>query len=150
MVAGEAGLGAVLKDAKEQLRALPDGVTYGVLRYLNSDVDLEGSDPPIGFNYLGRLGAGAAEVSGDVWRVCEDGLSLIDASARLPMPLAHTVELNAGTVDADTGPYLYAGWKWAPSALDHGQVSRILPFENASHVKACKATDLSIADPVSN
>ena len=34
--AGEAGLGAVVKDAKEQLRALPDGWTYGVLRYLNS------------------------------------------------------------------------------------------------------------------
>jgi non-ribosomal peptide synthase protein (TIGR01720 family) len=125
VTAGEAGLGAVLKDAKEQLRALPDGVTYGVLRYLNSDVDLAGSDPPIGFNYLGRVGAGAAEVSGDVWRICEDGLSLIDASARLPMPLAHTVELNAGTVDAGTGPYLHAGWRWAPSALDHAQVSRL-------------------------
>jgi amino acid adenylation domain-containing protein/non-ribosomal peptide synthase protein (TIGR01720 family) len=125
VVAGEAGLGELIKDAKEQLRALPDGLSYGVLRYLNSEVDLAGSDPPIGFNYLGRLGAAAAEVSGDMWRVCEDGLSLIDASARLPMPLAHTVELNAGTVDADTGPYLYAGWKWAPSALDHAQVSRL-------------------------
>ena len=57
MVAGEAGLGAVIKDAKEQLRALPDGLTYGVLRYLNADVDLAGPDPVIGFNYLGRLGA---------------------------------------------------------------------------------------------
>ena len=57
VVAGEAALGAVLKDAKEQLRALPDPLTYGVLRYLNTDVDLAGSDPPIGFNYLGRLGA---------------------------------------------------------------------------------------------
>ena len=124
VVAGDAGLGAVIKDAKEQLRALPDGLTYGVLRYLNGDVDLEGSDPPIGFNYLGRGGA-AAEPSGGVWRICEDGLSLIDASARLPMPLAHTVELNAGTVDADTGSYLHAGWRWAPSALDHAQVSRL-------------------------
>ena len=61
VVAGEAALGAVIKDAKEQLRALPDALTYGLLRYLNTDVDLAGSDPPIGFNYLGRLGAGAAE-----------------------------------------------------------------------------------------
>ena len=59
VMAGEAALGAVLKDAKEQLRALPDPLTYGVLRYLNPDVDLSGSDPPIGFNYLGRLGVGA-------------------------------------------------------------------------------------------
>ena len=33
--AGDAALGAVIKDAKEQLRALPDGLTYGLLRYLN-------------------------------------------------------------------------------------------------------------------
>ena len=57
VIAGEAALGAVIKDAKEQLRALPDGLTYGLLRYLNPDVELAGSDPPIGFNYLGRLGA---------------------------------------------------------------------------------------------
>ena len=73
--AGEAALGAVLKDAKEQLRALPDPLTYGLLRYLNPDVELAGSDPAIGFNYLGRLGAAAAEVSGDLWRISQDGLS---------------------------------------------------------------------------
>ena len=67
VLAGESALGAVVKDAKEQLRALPDGLTYGLLRYLNPDVDLAGADPAIGFNYLGRLG-GAAEVSGDLWR----------------------------------------------------------------------------------
>ncbi|WP_415624228.1 hypothetical protein, partial [Mycobacterium intermedium] len=44
------------KAAKEQLRALPPGVTYGVLRYLNEQVDLGGADPVIGFNYLGRVG----------------------------------------------------------------------------------------------
>ncbi len=69
VIAGEAALGAVIKDAKEQLRALPDPLTYGVLRYLNTDVELAGSDPPIGFNYLGRLGAAAAELSGDLWRI---------------------------------------------------------------------------------
>ena len=37
----------------------------------------------------------------------------------------HTLELNAGTVDTNTGPHLRAGWTWAPSALDHGQVSRL-------------------------
>jgi amino acid adenylation domain-containing protein/non-ribosomal peptide synthase protein (TIGR01720 family) len=124
VLAGDAALGAVIKDAKEQLRALPDGLTYGALRYLNSDIDLEGSDPPLGFNYLGR-GAGAAEASDDVWRICEDGLALIDPGARLAMPLAHTVELNAGTVETDTGPSLLANWTWAPSALNHAQVTRL-------------------------
>ena len=68
VLAGEAALGAVIKDAKEQLRALPHPLTYGVLRYLNTDVDLAESDPQVGFNYLGRLGASAADGSGDVWR----------------------------------------------------------------------------------
>ena len=40
VVAGEPALGAVIKDAKEQLRALPEPLTYGLLRYLNADVDL--------------------------------------------------------------------------------------------------------------
>ena len=125
VTAGAAGLGAVIKDAKEQLRALPDGLTYGVLRYLNSAVDLEGSDPPIGFNYLGRLGAGAAEASGDIWEICQDGWSVTGVAAAIPMPLMHTLELNAGTVDTAAGPRLRAGWTWATSALDDAQVSRL-------------------------
>ena len=124
VVAGEAGLGVVLKDAKEQLRALPDGLTYGVLRYLNTDVDLAGSDPAIGFNYLGRLGASAAEMSDELWRICQEGL-LTGASTAVPMPLVHTVELNAGTVDTDAGPQLHAAWMWALSVLDRSQVSRV-------------------------
>ena len=119
VVAGEAALGPVIKDAKEQLRALPDGLTYGLLRYLNPDVDLAGPDPAIGFNYLGRLGAAAAELSEDLWRISQEGLALTGAAAAVPMPLAHTVELNAGTADTDAGPQLHANWTWAHSALDH-------------------------------
>jgi non-ribosomal peptide synthase protein (TIGR01720 family) len=124
VTAGDAELGGLIKDAKEQLRALPEPLTYGLLRYLNPEVDLAGSDPPIGFNYLGRLGAGAA-TSGDGWRISLDGLSNVDASLRLPMPLPHTVELNAGTIDTDAGSYLRAAWRWAPSALDRAQVSQL-------------------------
>jgi non-ribosomal peptide synthase protein (TIGR01720 family) len=125
VVVGEAALGAVIKDAKEQLRALPDPLSYGVLRYLNPDVDLAGCDPAIGFNYLGRLGAAAAEVSGDVWRISQDGLSVAAAAAAMPIPLMHTVELNAGTVDTDAGPHLHADWMWAPSALDGAAIARL-------------------------
>ncbi|MGH3555187.1 MAG: condensation domain-containing protein, partial [Mycobacterium sp.] len=124
VLAGQASVGALIKDAKEQLRALPDGLTYGLLRYLNPDVDLGGSDPPIGFNYLGRLGAAGA-ASGEGWRICQDGWALTGAATAIPLPLAHTVELNAGTIDTDTGPHLHATWTWAPSALDHAQVSRL-------------------------
>ena len=125
VVAGEAGLGELVKDAKEQLRALPEPLTYGLLRYLNPDVDLAGADPVIGFNYLGRLGAGVGEASADGWRLSRDGGSVTAAAAAISMPLMHTVDLNAATIDDDTGPHLRAGWTWAPSALDHAQVSRL-------------------------
>ncbi len=121
---GGSALGAVIKEAKEQLRALPDGLIYGLLRYLNPDVDIAGSDPPIGFNYLGRLGA-AADAPGELWRLCRDGASVAEIAAATPMPLMHTVELNAGTVEGEAGPQLRAGWTWAPSVLDAAQVSRL-------------------------
>ncbi len=125
VVAGESVLGSVIKDAKEQLRALPDPLTYGLLRYLNPEVDLHEPDPPIGFNYLGRLGAPAQAAADDLWRIGPDGVSPTGAAAAIPMPLAHTVELNAGTVDSEAGPSLHANWTWAPSAVDGDQVSRL-------------------------
>jgi len=125
IVAGESALGTLIKDAKEQLRALPDGLTYGLLRYLNPEVDLGGSDPAIGFNYLGRLGAAGGDASGDIWEIRQDGWSVTGTAAAIAMPLMHTVELNAGTVDTDSGPRLRAGWTWAPSVLDHERVNRL-------------------------
>ncbi|WP_368664944.1 condensation domain-containing protein, partial [Mycobacterium sp. E3298] len=139
--AGDAALGSVIKDAKEQLRAVPHPLTYGVLRYLNGDVELGDSDPTIGFNYLGRLVAGT-ELSDDLWRLHPESLSLAAAAAAIPMPLAHTVELNAGTIDTDSGPRLHADWTWATSALDEAQIGRLsqLWFEALSgicaHVRA--------------
>ncbi len=123
VTAGDDALGPLVKHAKEQLRALPDPVTYGLLRYLTPDADLDAPDPAIGFNYLGRLGAGAAEVSEQWWRVSTDGVSA--AAAAAPMPLGHTVELNAATIDDGTGPRLQATWTWARSALDDTQISRL-------------------------
>ncbi len=125
VTAGADALGAAIKEAKEQLRALPDGLTYGLLRYLNHDVDLAVTDPPIGFNYLGRLGAGEADLSGDVWEICQDGWSVTGVAAAIPMPLMHTLELNAGVIDTDTGPRLRASWTWAPSVLGHAQIGRL-------------------------
>jgi amino acid adenylation domain-containing protein/non-ribosomal peptide synthase protein (TIGR01720 family) len=122
---GGTGLGAVIKDAKEQLRALPDGLTYGLLRYVNKEIDLGGADPAVGFNYLGRMGAGAGTASGDLWGIAQDGWKVTAAAAAIPMPLMHALELTAGTVDTDAGPLLRAGWTWAQSVLDHEQVNRL-------------------------
>uniref|UniRef100_UPI0026173CA6 non-ribosomal peptide synthetase n=1 Tax=Mycobacterium sp. TaxID=1785 RepID=UPI0026173CA6 len=124
VISGDAALGPVIKHAKEQLRALPEPLTYGLLRYLNADVDLAGPDPSIAFNYLGRQGA-ASDSAGAGWRISQDGLSLLGVAAAVPMPLMHTVELNAGTIDTGTGPHLHAEWTWAPSALDATQITRL-------------------------
>ncbi|MDH6195687.1 glycopeptidolipid biosynthesis protein [Mycobacterium frederiksbergense] len=127
VISGEAELSPIVKAAKEQLRALPDGLTYGLLRYLNPDVDLAGPDPAFGFNYLGRLGAGAGELSEELWRIDQDALSATGAASAVPMPLMHTVELNAGTLESESGsgPRLEAAWTWAPSAIDRDQVNRL-------------------------
>ncbi|MCP4435955.1 MAG: AMP-binding protein, partial [Actinomycetia bacterium] len=125
VVAGEAGLGALIKDAKEQLRALPDALSYGVLRYVNTEVDLGGPDPVIGFNYLGRLGTAAPETSGVLWQLSGDSVSIIGAAGKVPMALAHTVELDAVIVDTEAGPQLHAAWTWAPSVLDEARVGRL-------------------------
>jgi amino acid adenylation domain-containing protein/non-ribosomal peptide synthase protein (TIGR01720 family) len=124
VMGGDAALGPVIKAAKEQLLNLSDPLSYGVLRYLNPDVDLAVPEPVIGFNYLGRLGAGAA-VSDELWVISQDGVSLTGAAAAVPMPLAHTVALNAVTLDSDAGPQLRANWTWAPSVLTHAHVSRL-------------------------
>ncbi|WP_156623196.1 non-ribosomal peptide synthetase, partial [Mycobacterium sp. 1164966.3] len=121
VVAGEPGLGALVKHAKEQLRALPHPLSYGVLRYLNPEVDLGDAEPLIGFNYLGRLGGAASDA--DLWHIDPQAVALIGAATAVPMPLGHTVELNATAVDTEAGPRLHANWMWAPSALDDVAVS---------------------------
>ncbi|SPM37064.1 non-ribosomal peptide synthetase [Mycobacterium rhizamassiliense] len=123
VASGGAALGGLVKAAKEQLRALPDPLTYGLLRYLNPEVDLSAADPVIGFNYLGRMG-GAAELSDQFWRVGPDGL-FSGAATVVAMPLMHTVEVNAATLDTDAGPHLQANWTWAPSAIDDAQIDRL-------------------------
>ncbi|MBV8786594.1 MAG: amino acid adenylation domain-containing protein, partial [Mycobacterium sp.] len=124
VLSGDVALGAVIKRAKEQLRALPDPLSYGLLRYLNRNTGLQGAEPPIGFNYLGRPG-GTAELSADLWRVGQEGLSVTGAAAAIPMPLMHTLDLNAVTIDTESGPRLHANWTWAPTALDEEQIRHL-------------------------
>ncbi|WP_156747327.1 non-ribosomal peptide synthetase, partial [Mycobacterium sp. E2462] len=138
---GGAAVGTAVKAAKEQLRALPDGLTYGLLRYLNPGAAEHGSDPTVAFNYLGRL-AGTAELSDDLWRPDFDSVSAGAVATAVSMPLSHTLALNAGVLDAEDGPHLHAEWTWAASALDTERLNRLseLWFEAlrgiCAHVRA--------------
>ena len=70
--------------------------------------------------------------------------------AAVPMALAHTLELNAGTLDTETGPQLQANWTWAPSALDDAQVTRLsqLWFEALTGICAHVQSRWGRAEPV--
>ncbi|MCV7075529.1 amino acid adenylation domain-containing protein, partial [Mycobacterium szulgai] len=138
--AGATGLGALIKELKEQLRALPDGLGYGVLRYMNPALELSGPDPVIGFNYLGRLGVDgdAAVADDDEWLITGGGPAFSDpARAAIPMALPHTVELNALTLDSEAGPQLHATWTWASSVLDRGAVDKVSRLWGEALVGVC-------------
>ena len=110
-------LGRALKSIKEQLRALPDsGLGYGVLRYLNpqTGAQLAGlAAAQIGFNYLGRFAAAAAD-----WSAAPEALP----SGGGDMPLAHALEVNALTLDDREGATLRATWSWAPALVTEAEV----------------------------
>nr|WP_051155034.1 condensation domain-containing protein [Mycobacterium marinum] len=123
---GDTVVGAVVKDLKEQLRAVPEGLTYGLLRYQNHEVDFAEPDPPIAFNYLGRF-EGFDRLGGSGgWHLSGAGLMLAEtARVMADMPLTHTVALNAVTIDTDAGPQLHAEWTWASSVFDRGALVKL-------------------------
>src|SRR6202012_3097866 len=45
--------------------------------------------------------------------------------AAVPISLAHTVSLNAGSVETGGGSRLHSNWTWAASVLAESQVERL-------------------------
>ena len=120
-------LGRTVKAAKEQLRALPDGLSYGLLRYLRPESGVSGPDPVIGFNYLGRLGGAVpeAEPADGLWQVGTAAPDVARMAGATRIPLAHSVELNAGVLQTAAGPTLHADWTWATTAFDNARAERL-------------------------
>ncbi|MET8683179.1 amino acid adenylation domain-containing protein [Streptomyces sp. NPDC004732] len=126
VLAGAPALGAWVKDAKEQLRAVPDGITYGLLKYLDGGADLPGADPAVGFNYLGRRSTPQpGERPGD-WRILGP---LESPEARRfgsrPMLLPHTVDINAVVLGSGAGSELHATWSWAGARIDRSYITEL-------------------------
>ncbi|MFE9809722.1 amino acid adenylation domain-containing protein [Streptomyces sp. NPDC005548] len=122
--AGGPGLGRAVKAVKEQLRAIPDhGIGYGLLRHLNADTGpllAALRTPQLGFNYLGRFGAGHA---GD-WEATGE-TDAVTAPADPAMPLPHAVDLNAATEDRPDGPHLVANWSWPSDLFTEGRIREL-------------------------
>ncbi|MER7278466.1 amino acid adenylation domain-containing protein [Dactylosporangium sp. NPDC000244] len=105
-----------LKRVKEQLRAVPEhGIGYGLLRDR-----LPAATPPILFNYLGRLAAGAD----DDWVAAPEGDAL-ESGLDPSFPVAHALELNAGTLDLPGGPELDVRLTYVRGVLDEQDVHRL-------------------------
>ncbi|MEU5713241.1 amino acid adenylation domain-containing protein [Streptomyces flaveolus] len=127
---GDGPLPDALKRVKEQLRALPDhGIGYGLLRHLDheSAAVLGGCPTPqIGFNYLGRMSAGAAPAAEGEFAASADWAAVSGAPAPAPrdpdMPVAHALEVNSVTLDRPGGPELTATWTWPQELFDETAV----------------------------
>ncbi|MFE4582693.1 amino acid adenylation domain-containing protein, partial [Streptomyces chartreusis] len=123
--AGGAAAGALLKAVKEQSRAVPgDGLGHGLLRHLNPDtasVLAQLPTPQLGFNYLGRFPAPAAEAA--AWQPV--GPSALGGSVHPDTPLLHTVEAAAVVRDTPEGPELTLTLNWAGNILDAEDAERL-------------------------
>jgi non-ribosomal peptide synthase protein (TIGR01720 family) len=119
--AGGPAVSAAVKRVKEQLRTLPNGGGYGVLRYLNPrtrDTLAGMPTPEVAFNYLGRFPTAG---SGD-WALAEGELALQGgADPRQPVP--HSLAIAAVTFDGAGGPQLRITWAWAEGLFDEAEVA---------------------------
>ncbi|QKN67382.1 amino acid adenylation domain-containing protein [Streptomyces coelicolor] len=108
--------GRLLKQVKENVRAVPDGgLGYGILRYLGDETGKVLAALPsaeIGFNYLGRF---SPRPDGDAepWRLA----GTIGGTAEDDLPLRHAVEIDAVVLDGAAGPEFTLTVTWAERLL---------------------------------
>ncbi|MFI6803358.1 condensation domain-containing protein, partial [Streptosporangium canum] len=114
--ADERAVTQAIKKVKEQLRAVPNPLSYGLLRHLDPTTGPELAalpQPQIVFNYLGRV----AVAEGD-WNLVPSGFGGHDPG----MPVVHTLEINVTTHDRRDGPHLEAVWSWPEGVLTGAEV----------------------------
>ncbi|MFI7119340.1 amino acid adenylation domain-containing protein [Amycolatopsis sp. NPDC049868] len=108
--------GQLVKQVKENVRAVPDGgLGYGMLRYLDDEagkVLAALPSPEIGFNYLGRF---SPRPDGDAepWQLA----GTIGGTAEDDLPLRHAVEIDAVVLDGAGGPEFTLTVTWAERLL---------------------------------
>ncbi|MFH9426616.1 amino acid adenylation domain-containing protein, partial [Streptomyces sp. NPDC017529] len=125
---GGSAAGRLLKQVKEQARAVPgDGLGYGLLRYLNPDTGHRLAElpvPQIGFNYLGRFRSASAEgQAAGVWQ--QAGETAVGGGADPDMAVQHSVEASAVVQDRSDGPRLTVSLAWPSGVLDEDEAERL-------------------------
>ncbi|MEU7827689.1 non-ribosomal peptide synthase/polyketide synthase [Nonomuraea sp. NPDC049129] len=137
----EAGpaLAAAAKRVKEQLRAVPrQGLGYGILRYLDGEVDLRGEPPQILFNYLGRF---AADEGGD-WAAAgalREGVH--------PSNPAMGLEINALAQDGWAGTVFSATLSWPSGVMTAAEVGELAELWMAALTALTRCAELAGRTP---
>ncbi|MFD1120526.1 amino acid adenylation domain-containing protein [Sphaerisporangium aureirubrum] len=113
----------LLKRVKEQVRGVPgDGLGFGLLRYMNPDIGpvlAALPTPQIGFNYLGRFGAG----TGGDWRPVEDDVLGGATDPRIAM--SHALEAGGLVRDLPDGPELTVTLICPAGVFDDADLDRL-------------------------
>ncbi|OXM68368.1 non-ribosomal peptide synthetase [Amycolatopsis vastitatis] len=123
-IAGADAAGRLLKQVKENVRAVPDGgLGYGMLRYLNAETGPALAALPkaeIGFNYLGRF---SSRPAGDVepWQPT----GTIGGATEQDTPLRHAVEIDAVVLDSAGGPEFTLTLTWAGRLLGDAEAESL-------------------------
>jgi nonribosomal peptide synthetase CepB len=119
-VTGVDSAGGLLKQVKENVRALPDGgIGYGMLRHLNAETrPVLAALPPaeIGFNYLGRFPARTNDAA-QPWQLA----GTIGGSTEDNTPLRHVVEIDVSVLDGE----LTFNLTWANRILGEAEAERL-------------------------
>ncbi|WP_281290792.1 non-ribosomal peptide synthetase, partial [Streptomyces sedi] len=127
------GAGGVLREVTERLAEVPDGgLGYGMLRYTNPETRARLAAhpaPQILFNYLGRITVSGETETDAVEEQVTDWLPVsgpyaVGAGQDNDLPLTHTLEVNALTLDTPEGPRLRLTCSWpstllTPTDIDH-------------------------------
>ncbi|MER7707475.1 amino acid adenylation domain-containing protein [Kitasatospora sp. NPDC097605] len=123
-IAGGESAGRLLKQVKENVRAVPDGgLGYGMLRHLNpatAPVLAALPTAEVGFNYLGRF---SSRPDGDPepWQLT----GTVGGSAERDTPLRHAVEVDAVLLDSPDGPELRLTVTWAGRILGDAEAESL-------------------------
>ncbi|QYC40289.1 A50926 NRPS, modules 4-5-6 [Nonomuraea coxensis DSM 45129] len=124
VIAGGGAAGRLLKQVKENVRAVPDGgLGYGMLRHLNAATGQALAALPeaeIGFNYLGRFPS-RSEGAAEPWQL----LGTIGGTTEPDMALRHAVEIDAAVLDGADGPELSLTVTWAGRILAEAQAESL-------------------------
>jgi non-ribosomal peptide synthase protein (TIGR01720 family) len=127
LLAGGAETSRGVARIKEQLRAVPDGLGFGLLRHLNARTRarlVTAGRPDVGFNYLGRVSSSTDHRPWSPMPRPGDGGGFL-GGGQADMPLFHVLDLNAITYDTAEGPQLVANWTFAGGHLREDEVGEL-------------------------